>query len=215
MQVEVRGQTIEIEPNSRPYLLKRLVADGFDIALIFMVFTVLTMLLVRTPLAARYQANAAERKAMEEQALAESGEDETGETKAVVLDPRYEEVRFAERLHLYLLQAISAGITEGVLLLLIPLLRKDRATLGKMLTGIMPFHERKRSRIKWYQILYRFLFVLAIDSLLIYLNMEVWTFLLVPVLRLIEMLLNKNNKTILDFITGVLIIEKKSYDGLD
>ena len=57
--------------------------------------------------------------------------------------------------------------------------------------------------------------MLAIDSLLIYLNMEVWTFLLVPVLRLIEMLLNKNNKTILDFITGVLIIEKKSYDGLD
>ena len=34
MKADVNGTQIELEPNSRPYLLKRIVADGFDTVLI-------------------------------------------------------------------------------------------------------------------------------------------------------------------------------------
>ena len=51
MKADVRGTQIELPPNSPPYLLKRMVADGFDIALIFLLFTIFTMLLFSSPLA--------------------------------------------------------------------------------------------------------------------------------------------------------------------
>ena len=67
----------------------------------------------------------------------------------------------------------------------------------------------------WYQALFRFLFVLLIDSLGLYLITGILTFLLVPVLRLTQMLLNKKNKTICDFLTGVTMIDALSYDGVN
>ena len=44
MKREFRGTQIELEPNSRPYLLKRILADGFDIAAIFALFMLFTLL---------------------------------------------------------------------------------------------------------------------------------------------------------------------------
>ncbi len=41
------------------------------------------------------------------------------------------------------------------------------------------------------------------------------TFLLVAVIRLTEMLLNRKNKTLCDFLTGIMIIETMSYDGIN
>ena len=79
----------------------------------------------------------------------------------------------------------------------------------------MPFNEKRQSRITWVQILYRFLFVFLIDSLVLYLVTGILTFLLVPLLRLTEMLLNKKNKTLCDYVTGVTMIEQLSYDGIN
>ena len=215
MKVLVRGQEIEIEPNSRPYFLKRLLADGFDIALIFMAFVVLTLLLMKTPLAATYNGHQARYKAIQEAALAEFDGDQTAAAAALKENQEYQEALFAANLHAYLLKALACFLVEAVILLIVPLIRKDRATPGKILTGVLPFNERRQTRATRVQILSRFLFVFFIDSLGWYLFAEILTFLLIPVFRIVEMLVNKKHKTICDAVTGVMIIEKASYDGLD
>ena len=61
----------------------------------------------------------------------------------------------------------------------------------------------------------RFLFIYLFDSLALYLFTGLLTFLLVPVLRLIQMLLNRKHKTIVDYMTATMIIEKASYNGIN
>ena len=48
MKAEVQGKTIEIEPNSKPYLLKRIIADGFDTVLIFGLFMLFAALIMQS-----------------------------------------------------------------------------------------------------------------------------------------------------------------------
>ena len=54
MKKEIGGAEIELEPNSRPYLLKRMLADGFDIVVIFALFMLFTMLIMKIPLSNTY-----------------------------------------------------------------------------------------------------------------------------------------------------------------
>lgn len=110
----------------------------------------------------------------------------------------------------------SAGLLATFpVLLATPFLNKNRATPGKLMTGIMPFHERRQRQAVWYQIFFRFLFVFLIDGMGLYLLTGIWTFVLVAVLRLIEILCSRKDKTILDMMTGILIIEKLSYNGIN
>ena len=215
MKVLVRGTEIEIEPNSRPYFLKRLLADGFDIALIFMTFVTLTLLLMKTPLGTVYSGHLERYKAIQEETLAAYGDDQAAVAGALKVNQEYQDELFAANLHAYLLKALACFLVEAVILLAFPLIRRDRSTPGKILTGALPFNETRQTRATRMQIVSRFLFVFLIDSLVWYLFAGILTFLLVPVLRIVEMLVNKKHKTICDAITGVMIIEKKSYDGLD
>ena len=79
----------------------------------------------------------------------------------------------------------------------------------------MVFDPRRQARATWYQAVFRFLFAYLFDSLTLYLFTGVLTFLLVPVLRLIQILLNKKYKTIVDYMTGTMIIENLSYNGIN
>lgn len=214
MRADKNGLQIELEPNSKPYLLKRLLADGFDILLIFALFMLLTALVMKTPLAATYQGHYERYREIEEETISAKNQDAEAIGKALGENEEYRNERFAANLHGYLLKAAACFLAEVLVLLVIPLCNLSRATPGKLMTGILPFNERRQSKAAGYQILYRFLYVYLIDSLLLYLLTGILTFLLVPVLRLTEMLLNQKNKTICDGITGVMIIEKLSYDGI-
>lgn len=214
MEKEVRGRTIEIEPNSKPYLLKRLIADGFDTALIFMLFMLFTLIIMNTALAGTYNAHYERYTEIETRVMAENGNDAAKSAEVLGSHEEYQYERFAATLHSYLLKLLAAVISEALVLLLLPFILKDRVTPGKLLTGIMPFNERRQSRATRGQVFARFLFVLVFDSMFWYLLTGIFTFLLIPVLRLIEMLISRKNKTICDFVTGVMIIEKISYDGI-
>lgn len=214
MEKEVRGRTIEIEPNSKPYLLKRLIADGFDTALIFMLFMLFTLIIMNTALAGTYNAHYERYTEIETRVMAENGNDAAKSAEVLGNHEEYQYERFAATLHSYLLKLLAAVISEALVLLLLPFILKDRVTPGKLLTGIMPFNERRQSRATRGQVFARFLFVLLFDSMFWYLLTGIFTFLLIPVLRLIEMLISRKNKTICDFVTGVMIIEKISYDGI-
>ena len=187
--------------NRPPLLLQRLIADGFDLALIFMLFLLLTALLLKTPLASAYHAHEASAAS-----IAQAGQEAADD---------YLSERFAANLHSYLLKAAACLVAESVVLLAVPLCRRDRATPGKMMCALMPFGEKRQNRASRSQIVLRFLFVFFLDSLLLYLITGVASFPLVALLRLTELLLNrKTQKTLCDWITGIRIIEKPSYDGL-
>ena len=217
MKASYGEKQIEIEANSKPYLLKRIIADGFDIVLIFALFMLLTALVMRTPMAKTYRSHIvrAQEIAKEyyERLDGVVSADEVRE--ALQKDEEYRDERFAANLHGYLLEALSAFISEGIVLLAVPLLNKDKSTPGKLMTSVMLFSRKRQGRASGLQILSRFLFVFFIDSLALYLFTGIYTFLLVPVLRITEMLLNRENRNICDFMTGLTVIEKISYDGIN
>ncbi|MBR5343954.1 MAG: RDD family protein [Oscillospiraceae bacterium] len=217
MKADVNGTQIELEPNSRPYLLKRIIADGFDTVLIFILFLAFFWLLLESPLSEKYKAHEERSRAIALETAAAVGNDAEALSKALNADTEYRDELLAANLQGFLLKAAACFPAEALVLLVFPLSGKYRTTPGKRMTGIMPFNERRRSRATWPQIVYRFLFVFLIDSLFLYFftGGDV-TFLLVPVLRLTEMLLNgKDHKTVCDFVTGIKIIEKLSYDGIN
>ena len=215
MRKEIKGTSIDIEPNSRPHILKRIAADGFDITIIFFVFLALTYLILNTPLANTYNEHYKKYTAIVEQTKAQYKDDAQAITDALNSNEEYRNELFAANLHGYILKAVACFMAEAVFLLIIPLTNKNRATLGKQLTGTMVFCEKRQSRATWYQAVFRFLFAYLFDSLTLYLFTGVLTFLLVPVLRLIEILLNRKYKTIVDYMTGTMIIENLSYDGIN
>ena len=215
MKAVVNGTQIELEPNSKPYLVKRIVADGFDLILIFGLFMLFTALILKLPIADDYHAHYEAYQTIQQTVTKEFQNDAEKISKALDQNETYQYELFAANLHGYLLKAGACFLSEALILLVIPLLNHNRQTLGKLMTGVMPFHETRQSRIKWYQVFFRFLLVFLFDSLVLYLLTGTLTFLLVAVLRLMEMLLNKKNKTLWDAMTGVMIIEKLSYDGIN
>ncbi|MBQ1367365.1 MAG: RDD family protein [Firmicutes bacterium] len=214
MKADVGGRQIELSPNSKPYLLKRMVADGFDILLIFGLFMLFTMILLRTPIAETYQRHFDKVQAIQKETVEALGNDAKAVTEALGSDSEYQNELFTANLYGYLMKALAALLAEIPILIIVPFLNKNRSTPGKLMTGIMLFSENRNSRARWYQIFYRFLFIFLIDSLGLYLFTGILTFLMVPVIRLMEMLLNKKNKTICDFVTGIMVIEKLSYNGI-
>ncbi|MBO4887916.1 MAG: RDD family protein [Firmicutes bacterium] len=214
MKADVGGRQIELSPNSKPYLLKRMVADGFDILLIFGLFMLFTMILLRTPIAKTYQTHFDAAQAIQKETVEAFGNDADAVTQALSSNMEYQNELFTANIYSYVMKALAALLAEIPVLLIVPYLNKNRSTPGKLMTGIMLFSERRNSRARWYQIFYRFLFVFLIDSLGLYLFTGILTFLMVPVVRLMEMLLNKKNKTICDFVTGIMVIEKLSYNGI-
>ena len=191
MRSEINGQVIDIEPNSRPHILKRIAADGFDITTVFFAFLILTYLILNTPLANTYNEHYEKYKAIEETVKAQYGDDAEAISNALNGNDEYRNEVFAANLHGYILNSVACLGAETIFLLIIPLSNKNRATLGKQLTGVMVFDPRRQARATWYQAVFRFLFAYLFDSLTLYLFTGVLTFLLVPVLRLIQILLNK------------------------
>ncbi len=215
MKAEINGKQIELEPNSKPILVKRMVSDGFDMIIIFGLFMLFTMLIMKMPIASEYHAHFDAYTSIEKSVIEEYQNDAAKISEVLNGHSVYQYELLAANLHGYILKAIACFAAELLILLVFPLLNKEKQTPGKRMTGLLAFNERRHCKITWYQVLFRFLFILVIDSLVLFLWTGTLTFLLVAVLRLIEILLNRKNKTICDLLTGVMIIEKLSYDGIN
>ena len=209
------GEKIRLEPNSKPYLLKRIISDGFDVVVIFLLFMIISAALFSSPLADTYNTHYDNCVKVHESAIEEYGEDTEAIGESLKNNAYYRDEQFAANLHSYLLKLLAGFIAEATVLLVVPLISKVRGTPGKMLTRIMPFSEKKQTKASGMRIVGRFVFVFVIDSAFLYLYTGILTFILVPVIRLTEMLLNKKNKTICDAVTGIMIIEQLSYNGID
>ena len=206
---------LDIEPNSKPYLLKRIISDGFDTVLIFVLFMIFSALIFSSPLANVYNTHYENFTKIQKSVTEEYGGDAEAITQALNNDAYYRDERFAANLHAYLLKLLAGFAAEAAVLLIVPLISKLRGTPGKLLTGIIPFNEKRQTKASRLAIAARFIYVFVLDSAFLYLFTGIFTFLLVPVLRFVEMLVNKKNKTICDAVTGIMIIEKLSYNGID
>ena len=215
MDRELQDRSIDIEPNSKPLLLKRIISDGFDTVLVFLLFMIFSAVVFSTPLARVYNEHYENYKKVQDSVIEEYGNDAEAINESLRNNAYYLDEQFAANLHGYLLKALAGFLSLSAVVLVVPLVSPTRGTPGKLMTRIMPFSERKRTRASRGSIVARFLFIFFIESLFLYLFTGVYTFLLVPVIRLIEILLNKKNKTICDAISGVMIIENLSYDGIE
>ncbi|MBO4869133.1 MAG: RDD family protein [Clostridia bacterium] len=211
----MNGTNIQLEPNSKPYLLKRIISDGFDTVSIFVLFMVISALIFASPLANVYNEHYENYKRVKDEAVAEYGDDAEAITNKLSTDRYYLDEQFAANLHSYLLKLLAGFIAEAAVLAAVPLISKQRGTPGKLMTGIIPFKEKKQTKADAKTILLRFVYVFIIDGAVFYLFTGIFTFLLIPVIRLVEILINKKNKTICDALTGVMMIEKLSYDGIE
>lgn len=248
MEVIYKDRKIDIEPNSKPYLFKRIVAEMFDIGLLFVLFFVVCLGLFNSNLSSTYYDHSNRVSSIQDSLKLESGygekkyvdddyvqgykvyyDESTGSNYIVVKNESadndnyvsymnllsnndiYQEEVFAADLHRYLISALSCLIGETVLFLIIPLCNKQRSTIGQLLMGISLFDLSRQAYAKWYQVLFRFLFIFFIESCLMYLWTGIYTFLLIPVITLIFVLLSKNDRCLRDYLTGTMLIEKLSY----
>ena len=200
-----------MENNTRPFLLKRFAADGFDITCLFVLFMLLSVLLRNTALFATYNMHVANYMAIQQEVVASNDWEDVNEI--LNNDERYQNEVFAAVLHSNLIAIFIGFIGETVLYLIIPLIDKDGLTLGKKLCGIMLFDERRQTKARKWQIVYRFVLIVLAGAAL-YPWTGIYTFLLYPVLRFIVLILNRKNKTLCDLLTSTMLIERESYSSI-
>lgn len=253
MEIKNKNSSIDLSPNSKPYLLKRIISDLFDIGVLFVGWFVITLGIINLGLDSTYNEYLNTSSQIQDTAMIESGygiityidentntngriiyNDEKTNKKYIVekvdspkeeainkykellnSNDEYKNAIFGASLHRYLISVISCLLMESIFFLLVPLINKKRATLGQLLTGISLYSLRFEKYSRWYHVLGRFLFIFLIESSLLYLLTGIYTFLLIPVLNLIMILLNKNGRTIRDLISGTMLIENKSYSPIN
>ena len=123
----------------------------------------------------------------------------------------YKNLLFATSLNSFLLKAFAGLISEAILFVVIPLTNKDKNSLGRLLTGLLLFDESRMSLISNKQLILRFIFIFFVESIALYPWTGIYTFVLVGVLRLIVIMLNNKDKTLCDYFSGTMLIEKMSY----
>ena len=202
-----------IEENSKPNLLKRFIADGFDIMCLFILMLLVGFVIERSPLANTYNSHVENYTIIEKELL----ENNTPEAINQLLKENtyYQDEVFAASLHKYLLRCIEAFIAELILFLIIPFVDKDGTTLGKKLTGILVFDESRQELASKPRLFLKFMFIYLFYSVALYPWTGMYSFILVPVLRITIMVLNDKNKTLCDYLSATMYIEKLSYSSLN
>ena len=158
-----QDEKVRIEPNSKPYLFKRLISDAFDILVVFILFMVLSNVFLSTPLANTYKEHYDNYKKVESNYVEQYGNDAKAITDALNNDSYYLDERFAANLHSYLIKLLAGFIAEAVVFLAFPLIFKARGTPGKLLMRIMPFCERRQTRATIPSIFGKFAFIFIQD----------------------------------------------------
>ena len=109
---------------------------------------------------------------------------------------------------------LGAFISMGLFTIMVPLLNKRRASLGKLAAGTMLINSKYQVPAKWYQIVGRFLFSFFIEFALPYLfcsGISIFLMFIVPTLLFIISLISKQGRTLHDFISRTKVIDFKTF----
>ena len=130
---------------------------------------------------------------------------------AVKTDATYKNLSFDYRLVIYGINMLSCFIAETIVLLIVPLINKGRATPGKLLGGEILINAKYEAPAKWYQVVGRFSWEYIIETALLFLFLDIYALLVAPLIIFIITLFNKKGRTIHDFISVTRVIDKRSY----
>ena len=145
-----------------------------------------------------------------------SDEAKTNYQASIKSNSIYQSHYLTYRLHYYGLTMLAVGVSEIVLVLVIPLTNKRRATLGRFV-AMTTLIDRKEVKAKWWQILIRFLFVLLVETALplFYLS-EFGAFIIVALINLFVTLISrKSDRTLRDYVSLTRIIDKNSFKPIN
>ena len=134
--------------------------------------------------------------------------------KAVKADENYNNTSFNYRMVEYGYTMLAAFIAMSVFVVVVPLVNKRRASIGKLAAGTMLINSKYQVPSKWYQIVGRFLFSFFIEFALPYLfcsGVSVFLMFIVPTLLFIISLISKQGRTLHDFVSRTKVIDKKTF----
>ena len=117
------------------------------------------------------------------------------------------------KVHSFLIYAVfTGGIVEAIYFIAVPLIKNNGQTLGMMLCGIRYISTADYEKPKWYQYLFRFLFIYVVESLLPYFLIGyLGTMAIVPVILIIVLFTNKKHMTVHDFVGRIMAKEKITF----
>ncbi len=98
------------------------------------------------------------------------------------------------------LLALVVGVTEFVLFFIVPLTNKNRATIGKTVMGLKTINQHTLKLISLPLLFVQFVFLLIVLSILPYIIFGELTLVFVPLILFAFVLLNKDLRTIHQFI---------------
>ena len=110
------------------------------------------------------------------------------------------------------LEMLAIGSVELVMFFVIPLINKRRQSLGGF-AAITCLISNKESKVKWWQLLVRFLFILIVETALpLYFITQIGALLIVVVVNIVVMFISKNSyRTLRDYVSATRIIDKNTY----
>ena len=117
MKAGITGTSVELAPNSKPLLLKRLLSDGFDTVLLFGLFMLFTSLVMKLPLAGTYHTHYESAAAILEETQERLQNDAEAIGEALRNNYEYRNALFAANLHGYLLKMLAAFIADALVFL--------------------------------------------------------------------------------------------------
>ncbi len=133
-------------------------------------------------------------------------------TKMLNADETYQGYLFSYHLHNYLVTVFVCGsITELLFMFVIPTIKNTGQTIGMLICSIKMFNPKYSGKAKWYQYLGRVGFMFFVESALPYFFIAEYILFIIPIILIVVMLLNKNNRTLHDLVSGVMVIEKKTF----
>lgn len=137
--------------------------------------------------------------------------------KALSENNLYKNYSFNYKLIDYGLVMFAAGLSTIVFLIIVPLLNKRRATLGKLFAGIQVINSKYIVEAKWYQIVGRAIFIYLFEMALpqLFLGNAIYTILTSSALIALTTVLTKSKRSLNDLISRVEPIVKTTFVPLD
>ena len=126
-------------------------------------------------------------------------------------DETYSNLKFAYTVNSFAIFLPCLAISEVIFLIVIPLTNKRRATLGIFFAGGRTISKKYIDKARWYHILFKFVFIFFIDTALPYFAFGEVALLFIPFLTLLSSFTNKDRRTVHDLISGIMVIDNKTY----
>ena len=127
-------------------------------------------------------------------------------------DDLYNGLSTSYHLHNFVITALlCGGITELVFIFIIPLIKNNGQTLGMMICQEKMINPKYAGKARWYQYLGRWAFMFVVESCIPYFFLAEYTLIVVPLILIVVMFFNKDNRTLHDFVSQIKVIDKRTF----